>query len=116
MDEERLGKVALICSLIGLIGLLMLTEEKAEKRNNIIKLTEDLKEKEVQLQGTVKQIIDLPSIFIIILQNKEQEYKVVGFKNKDGIDLKKGQAVEVIGMVKEYKGNLEIEATKIKQL
>jgi aspartyl/asparaginyl-tRNA synthetase len=116
MDEERLGKAALICSLIGLIGLLLLTEEKSEKTERTIKLTEDLKEKEVRIQGAVKQIIDLPSIFILILQNKNQEYKVVGFKNKESIDLKKGQEIVVTGMVKEYKGNLEIEAPKIKRL
>lgn len=116
MDEERLGKAALICSLIGLIVLLLLTEEKSEKKEIAIDLTEELKEKEVRIQGTIKQIIDLPSIFILILQNKNQEYKVVGFKNKGGIDLKKGQDIMVIGIVKEYKGNLEIEATKIKRL
>ena len=112
MKETTLLKIALICSLVGLIVLYFIStkiEVKDYKPSSLNKNVGD----DVSLKGIVTKINDRGNVVFVDLQN--QNYvTVVLFTNDNNLKLKNGDDVEVIGKVQEYNGKNEIIAQKIR--
>ena len=114
MKEKTLLKVALICSLLGLLILYLISSNIEIKEKNIEKITIGNKDEFVKLNGIVNNVVDTEKVTIIkILQ--PQEITVVLFKNENKtMPIQQGNEVEVIGKVDEYEGKMEIIADRLR--
>ena len=112
MKETTLLKIALICSLIGLIALYFISTkiEIKDYKPNI--LNKNIGE-DVKLLGTVTKISDKGNV-VFIEVNQQNPITVVLFSNDANLKLKNDDFVEVIGEVQEYNGKNEIIAQKIR--
>lgn len=112
MKENTLLKIALICSLAGLIILYFISakiEAKDYKPNLLNKNIGD----DVKLNGVVAKITDKGSV-IFIEVNQQSPITAVLFTDEDNLKLNTGDNVEVVGEVQEYNGKNEIIAKKIR--
>ena len=111
MKETTLLKIALICSLIGLIALYFISARidiKDYKPNVFNRNIGD----DVNLKGTITKISDKGNVVFIDV-SQQNSVPVVLFRDNDNLNLKKGDNVEVIGKVQEYNGKPEIVANKV---
>ena len=111
MKETTLLKIALICSLTGLLVLYFISTKidvKDYKPNLLNKNIGD----DVKLKGTVAKISDAGSV--VFIEVSQQNPMTVVLFTDDDINLKNGDDVEVIGEVQEYRGKNEIIAQKIR--
>jgi len=111
MKETTLLKIALICSLTGLLVLYFISTKidvKDYKPNLLNKNIGD----DVKLTGAVAKISDAGSV--VFIEVSQQNPMTVVLFTDDDINLKNGDDVEVIGEVQEYRGKNEIIAQKIR--
>lgn len=114
MREKTLLKIALIISLLGLLGLYIISGNIEIKEKNIEKITLENKDEFVKLRGIVNKVIDTEKVAIMEIM-QPQEITVVLFKNEDKtIQIKDGNEVEIIGRVGEYEGKLQIVADRLR--
>ena len=112
MKETTLLKIALICSLVGLVALyfisgrIELKDYKSDFLNN--KNVGD----SVKLSGKITKITNGNNVVFIEL-SQQVPVSVVVFTEKD-INLNENDFVEITGKVQEYNGKEEIIADKIK--
>jgi aspartyl/asparaginyl-tRNA synthetase len=111
MKETTLLKIALICSLIGLIALYFIST-KIEVKDYKPILNKNIGE-DVKLIGIVTKITDKGNV-VFIEVNQQNPITVVLFTEDDNLKLNSGDNVEVIGEVQEYNGKNEIIAQKIR--
>ncbi|MDP1695138.1 MAG: OB-fold nucleic acid binding domain-containing protein [Candidatus Woesearchaeota archaeon] len=112
MDEQRLSKIALLCSLVGILLLLLIAEEQQVSASSIQNITNQSIDKEVKIKGKINTLTENPSVTIMQVQDATGEIKVILFQKKE-ITIKKGDTIEVQGIVKEFESKLEIEAKTI---
>ena len=114
MKEKTLLKIALICSLLGLLVLYIISGSMEIKEKNIEKITLENKDEFVKLQGIVSNVVDTEKVMIVDLV-QPQEITIVMFKNENiTADIQQGNEVEVIGKVDEYEGKMEIIADRVR--
>ena len=112
MKETTLLKIALICSLAGLITLYFIStkiEIKDYKPNILNRNVGD----DVSLKGTVTKINDKGNVVFVDV-SQQNSVSVVLFTDNNNLNLKNGDNVEVIGKVQEYNGKNEVIAQKIR--
>ena len=112
MKETTLLKIALICSLAGLITLYFIStkiEIKDYKPNILNRNVGD----DVQLKGIVTKINDKGNVVFVDV-SQQNSVSVVLFTDNNNLNFKNGDNVEVIGKVQEYNGKNEIIAQKIR--
>ena len=112
MKETTLLKIALICSLAGLITLYFIStriEIKDYKPNILNRNVGD----DVQLKGIVTKINDKGNVVFVDV-SQQNSVSVVLFTDNNNLNLKNGDNIEVIGKVQEYNGKNEIIAQKIR--
>ena len=112
MTESLLIKVSLVFSIIGIIILFFISDKIKPKEYQINKLTKDELEKEVKIIGKIKNLKQLNKGLLITLEDKTSSIKVILFENKN-IKLRTGINIEVIGKLKTYQKEFEIEAHEI---
>ena len=114
MKEKNLLKVALICSLVGIVALYFISENIEIKQKNIEKITLDDINKNVKVKGVVKDLFENEKVMIITIE-QPQDMTIVLFKSKnESVGINKGSNIEVIGKVDEYEGELEIIGNKVR--
>ena len=97
MKETTLLKIALICSLVGLIALYFIStriEIKDYKPNILSRNAGD----DVNLKGTITKISGRGSVVFIDV-SQQNLISVVLFTDNNNLNLKNGDNVEVIGKV-----------------
>ena len=118
ITDEKLLKIALVTSLIGLIGLIMFTPSIEVKEVKIKDVTRAMIDEEVSINCVVTEIKSSKSgssyfltindgtgqIQLIIFENQAAEIQSNNFDINDFKDRK----VEVTGKITEYKSNLEM--------
>ena len=112
MKETTLLKIALLCSLAGLVLLYFISikiEVKNYKPNILNKNVGD----DVKFEGTVTKITDRGNV-VFINVNQQSPVIVVLFTDENNLKLNNGDNVELIGKVQEYNGKNEIIAQKIR--
>ena len=97
MKENTLLKIALICSLFGLILLYFISTKIEIKDYKPAKLNENVGE-DVRLIGTVTKISDRGDV-VFIEVNQQNPVTVVLFSDDDNLRLNNGDNVEVFGEV-----------------
>ncbi len=111
MKENALLKIALICSLVGLV-VLYLISTKIEVKDYKPNLNKNIGE-DVKLIGAVTKITDRGNV-VFIEVNQQSPITVVLFTDDDNLKVNSGNNIEVVGEVQEYNGKNEIIAQKIR--
>ncbi len=116
MKEKNLLKLALICSITGIFLLYVLSENLDYDEKNINKInSEDIGNK-IKIKGFVENFVDAEDVLIIDVIQANNIDVIVFKDNNKSIDIQKDDFIEVIGEVKEYKGNLEVIAHRIRMI
>lgn len=114
MKEKTLLKLALICSLSGIIVLFFISERISIKEIDISKINEEETGKIVKLVGRIESVNDAnKTIFLEIGQEKVEKVAVILFKDSD-LALAKGDYVEITGSIEDYEGEREIIASRVR--
>ena len=114
MEEKILLKVAIICSLLGILILFLVDETISLKESKIESIDESKLDQSVKVKGIVNNFRIIKSLKLFELKDETGKIKVISF-DKD-LELTNGALIEVEGRVTEYRNELEIEASKIKVL
>lgn len=112
MDNILWFKICLSISLIGILILFIYTGSLSLDIKDISLINKEDLNKFVKVNGQVTSIRDLPGILILSLKDKTSQIKVIIFK-EDELKIKKNDILEIEGIVKEYKEELEIQAEKV---
>ena len=112
MKENTLLKLALICSLVGLILLYFISTKIDIKDYKPSILNKNIGE-DVRLLGSITKISDKGNV-VFIEVNQQSPITVVLFTDDNNSKLNKGDNIDVIGEVQEYNGKNEIIAQKIR--
>ena len=110
MKENTLLKIAIICSLVGLIVLYFISTKIEISDYKPSLLNKDVGD-DVKLTGTITKISQGNGV-VFVEVNQENPVNVVLFT--DSNDLKEGNVVEIIGKVQQYNNQNEIIANKIR--
>ena len=111
MRENTLLKIALICSLLGLSALYFISAKIEINDYKPSVLSKNVGD-DVKLEGQVMKITDNGDVIFVEL-SQQNPVTIVMFTNNN-VQLRKGDDIEVIGKVQEYKGKSEIIAQKIR--
>lgn len=108
MDDKFLLKIALVVSVLGIIGLFLVTEIIEIPLQKI----EELEEGDyVKIVGEIISINQKDTMTFFQIKDETGKIDVVYF---DLVELEEGIELEVEGQVEEYKGKLEIIADSLR--
>lgn len=112
MKETTLLKIALICSLVGLLVLHFISTKIELKEYNPSRLNENVGD-DVKLTGKIIKISQKDNVAFIELSYPSPA-TIVLFNDDKNLSLRINDSIEVIGEVQEYKGKNEIIAQNIR--
>ena len=112
MKETTLLKIALICSIIGLVSLYFISTKIDAKDYKPGLLNKNIGD-DVKLKGTVTKINDKGDV-VFIEVNQQNPVDIVLFTGEDSLRVVEGDNVEVLGEIQEYNGREEIIAQTIR--
>lgn len=121
ITDDKLLRIALVTSLIGIIGLIIFTPTIEVKKIDIEDINRGMIDEEVKIDGVVQDISQSSSkssyfltvndgtgqIPLIIFESQAAEIQ----SNSFDIDDFKGRKVEAVGKITEYNSHLEIILT-----
>ena len=114
MKEKTLLKIALSCSVLGLVMLFFVSDSITISNIDISKIEDEEIGRIVKITGMVTRVTNLEKVmFIEVGQQKIEKVDVVLFKDHD-FDLAVGEQIEIIGEIEEYKGEKEVIANRVK--
>lgn len=105
-------KTSLTISLLGILILLIYTENITLPTKNIQNITNKDVDKQIKIIGQVTRLTDLPGLMILDIKDNTEQITVVIFK-EETLNINKNDFLEIQGKVAEYRGELEIIAEKI---
>ena len=113
MDDKTLLRIALLGSVIGVVILLLLSEQISVQKELISRLDGVPEGKEVEVVGKILRFSDKGKVaFVEIAEQKIESVNVVLFKDRN-ITLREGDIVRVTGSVEEYEGKKEILGNRV---
>ena len=118
ITDEKLLRIALITSLIGIIGLIVFTPSIEVKKVDIEDITRAMIDEKVCIKGVITDISQSSSktSYFLSISDGDGQITLIVFekqvaeiqsRNMD-IDDFKNRKVEVVGTITEYKSNLEL--------
>ena len=114
MKEKTLLKIALICSLVGIVVLFFVSEKISISQVDLDRIDEMDIGTDVKIIGRIERATDVEKVmFLEIGQEKIEKVTVILFKDSD-ISLKEGDYVEVTGEIDDYNGEREVIANKVR--
>ncbi|OIO62485.1 hypothetical protein COY26_03255 [Candidatus Woesearchaeota archaeon CG_4_10_14_0_2_um_filter_33_10] len=111
MEEKTLLKLALICSLVGIIALFFISERIEIKEKNINEINKDNIGEDVRIKGIVSRSTDNGKIILLDIVQPET-ITIVLFKDTD-FNISTGTKVEIIGEIDEFNGKMEIIGNEV---
>ena len=102
MEEQQITKIALVCSITGILLLLAIAESQESPSSNINKI-----------KGKIITLSESPVITRLQLEDATGKITVTFFP-KQLVNLHKGDLISVNGIVKEFNKNLQVEAKQIR--
>ncbi len=109
-----LTRVALFTAILGTALLLFLSQTLEPKLIKISEINDDVLEQNVKVQGNVASLKKYGNMAIISLEDETEKINVVVYNLKENISF--SGKIQVIGKIKEYNNELEIEANKINKI
>ncbi len=114
ISENTLLKIALACSLLGLLVLYFSSTNIDVKEYKPRILNKNVGD-DIKLEGIITKIADKGDV-IYIEVSQQYPTTIVLFADNNNLKLNNGDTIEIIGKVQEYKGKNEIIAQKIRVL
>ena len=118
ITDDKLLKIALITSLIGIIGLIAFTPTIEVKEVDIKDINRGMIDEEVRLDGVISDIAQSKSktSYFLTINDGEAQIQLIIFESQVGeiqsrnIDIEdfKGHKVEVVGTVTQYNSEMEL--------
>ncbi len=118
ITDDKLLRIALITSLIGIIGLILFTPSIEVKEVDISDITRSMIDEKVCLDGVITDIAQSSSKtnYFLTLNDGESQITLIIFEKQvaeiqsRNLDIEdfKNHHVKVTGTVTEYKSNLEL--------
>ena len=114
MKEKTLLRVAISCSIVGILVLFYFSDTVTIGNKEISNIQSDVG-RNIKVNGIVVSVKDLGTFSVVkIEQQKTETMDVVLFKAKN-ISLNAGEKIEVSGQLEEYNGKLELIGNEIKK-
>ena len=118
ITDDKLLKIALITSLIGLIGLIIFTPSIEVKKVEIQDINRGMIDEEVSIEGVVSGVKSSASksSYFLTVNDGTGQMSLIIFESQlaqledNGIDIEsyKGKKVNVVGTVTQYNSQLEL--------
>lgn len=118
ITDDKLLKIALITSLIGLIGLIIFTPSIEVKKVEIQDINRGMIDEEVSIEGVVSDVKSSASksSYFLTVNDETDQMSLIIFESQlaqledNGIDIEsyKGKKVNVVGTVTQYNSQLEL--------
>lgn len=118
ITDDKLLKIALITSLIGLIGLIIFTPSIEVKKVEIQDINRGMIDEEVSIEGVVSDVKSSASksSYFLTVNDGTGQMSLIIFEiqlaqlEDNGIDIEsyKGKKVNVVGTVTQYNSQLEL--------
>lgn len=118
ITDDKLLKIALITSLIGLIGLIIFTPSIEVKKVEIQDINRGIIDEEVSIEGVVSDVKSSASksSYFLTVNDGTDQMSLIIFESQlaqledNGIDIEsyKGKKVNVVGTVTQYNSQLEL--------
>lgn len=118
ITDDKLLKIALITSLIGLIGLIIFTPSIEVKKVEIQDINRGMIDEEVSIEGVVSDVKSSASKsnYFLTVNDGTGQMSLIIFESQlaqledNGIDIEsyKGKKVNVVGTVTQYNSQLEL--------
>lgn len=118
ITDDKLLKIALITSLIGLIGLIIFTPSIEVKKVEIQDINRGVIDEEVSIEGVVSDVKSSASksSYFLTVNDGTGQMSLIIFESQlaqledNGIDIEsyKGKKVNVVGTVTQYNSQLEL--------
>ncbi len=105
---ENLLKISLSISIIGILLLLFLSNYLSYPETDLRSINKKMLNQKVKVQGTTFMIENKENFQIISIVDETGKINVICESNITGI-----QKIQVQGTVREYNGDLQIQADKI---
>ena len=109
MKEKTLFKIAISCTIIGILTLLFLSEMIDVDFYTITEIR-DIDNTQVRTDGIVKKVMQKENITIITIERLET-LDIVYF---DKLSVEEDEFIEVIGTTEDYEGKKEIIADSVR--
>lgn len=114
MKEKTLLKIALICTIVGLIVLYFISSNITIQEVDLSRIDETDIGDDIKLIGRVEKVSDVEKVmFLDVGQQKIESISVILFKDSD-IAISEGDYVEIIGEIEEYEGERQVIANKVR--
>ena len=114
MDENKLLKIALIFTLLGILLILFLSESMSIPLTKISDISKDNLDEKVKIRGTLTRVTETGNITILNIKDTTGEITILLFDENP--NLEKNQEAEILGTITEYEDQLEIIADQIKTI
>lgn len=118
ITDEKLLRIALVTSLIGIIGLIIFTPSIEVKKVDISDITKAMIDEKVCIDGVITDIAESSSKtnYFLTVNDGESQIQLIIFEKQAAeiqsrnLDIEdfKGRKIEVTGTVTEYKSDLEL--------
>ena len=118
ITDDKLIKIALITSLIGIIGLIIFTPTIEVKQVDINQINRGMIDEEVSVDGVITDVAQSSSktSYFLTVNDGEAQIQLIIFENQaaeiegKNLDIEdfKNRKVQVIATVTEYNSNLEL--------
>jgi RecJ-like exonuclease len=113
MNENSLLKISLILSLVGILTIFYISETTSVDLSKISDLSKDDLDKKVRIKGEIISIGDTPGLMIINVKDPTGTMVAILFKDNSTINIERNQVIDILGILAEYKGELEIIADQV---
>ena len=118
ITDDKLLKIALVTSLIGLVGLIVFTPTIEVKEVDIKDINRGMIDEEVKIHGVISDVAQSSSktSYFLTVNDGESQIQLIIFesqvaeiqnRNMDIEDFK-NRKVEIVGTVTEYNSNMEL--------
>ena len=118
ITDDKLLKIALVTSLIGLVGLIVFTPTIEVKEVDIKDINRGMIDEEVKIHGVINDVAQSSSktSYFLTVNDGESQIQLIIFesqvaeiqnRNMDIEDFK-NRKVEIVGTVTEYNSNMEL--------
>ncbi|MDO5851289.1 MAG: exodeoxyribonuclease VII large subunit [Methanobacteriaceae archaeon] len=107
MQDNTIFKIAILTTIIGLIGMILLIGTITPQKTTINKITKTEIDKELTITGSITQITTTKNANYITIQDNTGQITLVIF-NTDIPQLKENQQIECTAKVTQYKGQIEL--------
>ncbi|MBS3168226.1 OB-fold nucleic acid binding domain-containing protein [Candidatus Woesearchaeota archaeon] len=112
MEENLIIKLSLICTILGIILLVIISDKIELPSSEISSISEKEIGKNIKVIGKVNRVTEKNTITIIDLEDKTGIIQIVAFK-PENLKLKKGGLIQVRGKVSLYESSTQIYADSI---